>query len=884
MSCLVIVASALLIFSTVDLGESKLSPIQVFNDDLATAMMPNERESLDDCHLRYYKYGLRDYAGGPIFNEPKRASTEFAHLAAIGQTQRDGTVSWICAGTLIWENYVLSSARCTGGSEAGPNVVRLGDAQQVGIAEIIVHPSFNREFPAYHDVALLRLEQNVTFSPTIAPACLWKDENVPFPTMEAVGWANLDDLTPSKVTLRQLGGSSACVGEQVRNQTLCASRATLNECPAGLGAPLHKKLLHNGKMTPFLVGIASFDSSCEAANPAVYSRMSYFYSWIENTIDEKEPSFREWRMNPVGCAFLRSYLRNQDTEVVVGETNDAQTLDVSRALVSYASNEFNHVVGIYWQNYPYRRENCTGTLISDDTVLVLAECTSNFGVAATHVYIGWLMTTENYPISETVIHPEYVEGSPYNNIAVLKLAKRVKFSTIVRPVCIWTSPEIPPSQVDVLGRGRQDINFFVRDEQFESFWPMDANLTARHNVNSVSNCSLTSESRRKLNRGLAEELLCTRNPNFLVPESCRILPGAPVQLPIVRNDRYFHYALALSQFGSNCGFGESTISTRLAPHINWLQTTLLPNFRDEAAAVQYVNPDWAEGEPCTYDFEDEIEGVCTQYLKCPKVWNDFQAKRRVNFCNSASVICCPKRYIAQEGPKPRNVLDTCPTDFSQHHKAVNNPKDLLEFPYIVTLTWNNSPKRCLASLISTQLVITSAGCATSGPGTPAQATFADKTSTPLANTIVHPNYRPSEILDDVAVLKLNRAIMPSARVFPACIWTNLTHTPLNLKLIAEGEKPQSRARQMAPMYSADCQRDYKRKLSADHLCVDELTIETTSTCLKAGDQLVWYGADQRGMAVPYLVGFHSYGEHCEEGNPGVFTRLANYVDWIREYV
>lgn len=49
-------------------------------------------------------------------------------------------------------------------------------------------------------------------------------------------------------------------------------------------------------------------------------------------------------MNPVGCAFLRSYLRNQETEVVVGETNVAQTLDVSRALVSYASNEFNHVV------------------------------------------------------------------------------------------------------------------------------------------------------------------------------------------------------------------------------------------------------------------------------------------------------------------------------------------------------------------------------------------------------------------------------------------------------------------------------------------------------------------------------------------------------------
>lgn len=49
-------------------------------------------------------------------------------------------------------------------------------------------------------------------------------------------------------------------------------------------------------------------------------------------------------MDPVGCAFLRSYLRDHEKEVVVGETTDPQTLDASKTHVSFASSEFNHVV------------------------------------------------------------------------------------------------------------------------------------------------------------------------------------------------------------------------------------------------------------------------------------------------------------------------------------------------------------------------------------------------------------------------------------------------------------------------------------------------------------------------------------------------------------
>lgn len=91
------------------------------------------------------------------------------------------------------------------------------------------------------------------------------------------------------------------------------------------------------------------------------------------------------------------------------------------------------------------------------------------------------------------------------------------------------------------------------------------------------------------------------------------------------------------------------------------------------------------------------------------------------------------------------------------------------------------------------------------------------------------------------------------------------------------------------MYNIDCQRDYRSRINADQLCVDELDLNPNNTCYQPGDQLAWFKPDDdrldgKTKATPYVVGFYSYGEKCAEGIPGVFTRIASYVDWIRENI
>ncbi|EAT42862.1 AAEL005650-PA [Aedes aegypti] len=291
-------------------GQCKLYPISPFPDELATAMFPNERMSLDDCHLRYYKHGKQGLVA-PAFGEPAYLR-EFAHMAAIGWTKPDGTISWKCGGSLVWDNYVLTAAHCVTDNGSSPDVARFGDinifsdeddqfAQQLRIVQIIRHPD-HRFSTTYNDIALLKLEANVTLHPTVSPACLWKDEDIRFPTLEATGWGDTgfaQERTPTllKVTLKPInnsechesyGTSLRRLREGIKNHQMCAGDERMDTCPGDSGGPLQVRLLHNGKMTPFLVGVTSFGSACGNANPGVYTRVSSFFTWIEETIRKEE--------------------------------------------------------------------------------------------------------------------------------------------------------------------------------------------------------------------------------------------------------------------------------------------------------------------------------------------------------------------------------------------------------------------------------------------------------------------------------------------------------------------------------------------------------------------------------------------------------------------
>ncbi|CAK1547607.1 unnamed protein product [Leptosia nina] len=95
------------------------------------------------------------------------------------------SLKYICGGTLISKNYVLTAAHCTTihGAPLLPEIlsVVLGKYNLIGgdvgsiereVHSITVHEEFTLPY-LHNDIALLKLKTEVTFSDYIQPSCLW---------------------------------------------------------------------------------------------------------------------------------------------------------------------------------------------------------------------------------------------------------------------------------------------------------------------------------------------------------------------------------------------------------------------------------------------------------------------------------------------------------------------------------------------------------------------------------------------------------------------------------------------------------------------------------------------------------------------------------------
>lgn len=56
-------------------------------------------------------------------------------------------------------------------------------------------------------------------------------------------------------------------------------------------------------------------------------------------------------------------------------------------------------------------------------------------------------------VDEIIIHPNYVSTSKYNDLALLRLDKTVKFNDHIRPACLYNNDKIYARKVTATGWG-----------------------------------------------------------------------------------------------------------------------------------------------------------------------------------------------------------------------------------------------------------------------------------------------------------------------------------------------------------------------------------------------------------------------------------------------
>lgn len=217
---------------------------------------------------------------------------------------------------MISNRWILSAAHCEKYSDSEyVRWARLGELNYLTdtddarpkdykIVQRVIHPNYKNPM-LYNDIALFRLEEDVTFSPYVRPICLNVDPYMQSTTPQkviATGWGQINHAGPLSPDLLKVilevtpatqckSNYASAAKSQLPNGILddsqmCAGYASgeKDTCTGDSGGPIqipHSKYSCMYKQ----VGVTSFGKKCAEQNsPGVYTRVSNYLPWIEQIV------------------------------------------------------------------------------------------------------------------------------------------------------------------------------------------------------------------------------------------------------------------------------------------------------------------------------------------------------------------------------------------------------------------------------------------------------------------------------------------------------------------------------------------------------------------------------------------------------------------------